>query len=102
MYRSNEILQIFSFLPTDIINYILSIERKILFKRQIVQWNYLSYLFHTELSRNLFSNDLKNIFICEIKDINGNFENLKQYKLKLWNIKVRNKNDALYLNSLRY
>lgn len=104
MYRSQEIIKLFiqKNLPQDIIYYILHLERKLIFQRQIFQWIYFSELFYNEMSRKFFYNDIKNNFLNEIKEINGNMNYLKQYKLKIWNLKIKNKNDALYLNSLRY
>jgi hypothetical protein len=103
MWRSQEIILTLSVrLPPDIINYILSIERNILFERNIYQWIYFSELFHNEKSKRFFHHDLKNIFLKEIKDIGGNFVSLKKHKLKSWNFNYKNKIDSLYLNTLRY
>jgi hypothetical protein len=103
MRRSQEIIITLSkYLPTDIIQYILSMERKILFKRNIYQWIYFSQLFHTEKYKRLFHQDLKDIFLREIKDIQGSFVILKRNKEKLWSIKRENKIYSNYLRSVRY
>ena len=41
-------------------------------------------------------------FLQEIKEIQGNFNNLKKYKLRLWNIHRENQSYSIYLNSIRY
>ena len=103
MRRSQEIIITLSkYLPTDIIQYILSMERKILFERNIYQWIYFSQLFHTEKYKRLFHPDLKDIFLREIKDIQGSFVILKRNKEKLWSIKRENKIYSNYLRSVRY
>lgn len=103
MRRSHEIIITLSkYLPTDIIQYILSMERKILFERNIYQWIYFSQLFHTEKYKRLFHQDLKDIFLREIKDIQGSFVILKRNKEKLWSIKRENKIYSNYLRSVRY
>jgi|TARA_B110000971_G_scaffold197200_1_gene212878 hypothetical protein len=103
MRRSQEIIITLSkYLPTDIIQYILSMERKILFERNIYQWIYFSQLFHTEKYKRLFHQDLKDIFLREIKDIQGSFVILKRNKEKLWSIKRENKIYSNYLRSVRY
>lgn len=104
MYRSSEIIEILSKknLPEEIIKHILSYERILLFNKSIYQWLSISYQFHTERMKLLFYLDIKSNFVNEIKDINGDFDYLKQYKSKIYDIKLKNKNDALYLNSLRY
>ena len=103
MWRSREIIRTLSVhLPPDIIQYILSMERNILFERHLYQWIYFGQLFHNEKSKRFFHQDLKNIFLKEIIDIGGNFVTLKKYKLKLWNYNYKNKMDSLYLNTLRY
>ena len=104
MYRSSEIIEILSKknLPEEIIKHILSYERILLFNKSIYQWLSISYQFHTERMKLLFYLDIKSNFVNEIKDINGDFDYLKQYKSKIYDIKLKNKNDSLYLNSLRY
>lgn len=104
MYRSTEIIKILSKknIPEEIIKNILCYERKLLFNKSVYQWLSISYQFHTERMKLLFYLDIKNNFLNEIKDINGSFDYLKQYKSILYDIKLKNKNDAFYLNSLRY
>jgi len=104
MYRSQEIIQIFSqvYLPKDIIQYILNIERNLIYKKSIYQWIRLSKLFHSELSKRFFHEDLTQIFLNEIREINGNTEYLQKYKLKLYKINQENKICSIYLNSLRF
>ena len=103
MRRSQEIIITLSnYLPTDISKYILSIERKILFERNIHQWIYFSQLFHTEKYKRLFHQDLKNIFLREIKDIKGSFVILKKNKEKYGERERENKIYSNYLRSVRY
>jgi hypothetical protein len=104
MYRSSEIIKILSKknLPEEIVKHILSYERILLFNKSIYQWLSISYQFHTERMKLLFYLDIKSNFLNEIYNINGDFDYLKQYKSRLYDIKLKNKNDALYLNSLRY
>ena len=104
MYRSSEIIEILSKknLPEEIVKHILSYERILLFNKSIYQWLSISYQFHTERMKLLFYLDIKSNFLNEIYDINGDFDYLKQYKSKIYDIKLKNKNDSLYLNSLRY
>ena len=48
-----------------------------------------------------FYEEIKNTFLNEIKEINGNMIYLKKYKCKLYKIKCENKISMLYINSLR-
>jgi len=104
MYRSQEIIKLFiqKNLPQDIIYYILHLERKLIFQRQIFQWIYFSELFYNEMSKKFFYNDLKHTFINEIKEINGNTNYLKKYCKKLYHINKESKISMLYVNSLRF
>ena len=112
MYRSQEILQIFSkiylsqniiiYLPQDIIKYILHYERDILYEKSIYQWIKTSEIFHKFQKQKFFYEDIKNTFLKEIQDINGNFDYLKKYKSKIFKIKKENQICMLYLNSVRY
>tara|TARA_B100002019_G_C20927236_1_gene430412 strand:+ start:263 stop:577 length:315 start_codon:yes stop_codon:yes gene_type:complete len=104
MYRSQEIIQIFSqvCLPKDVTQYILNIERKLIYKKSIYQWIRLSKLFHSELSKRFFHEDLLKTFLNEIREINGNTKYLQKYKLKLYKINQENKICSIYLNSLRF
>jgi len=104
MYRSQEIIQIFYqiSLPQDIIKYILQIERNLLYKIFINQWIRSSKLFHNTQKQKFFYENIKNTFLNEIKEINGNMIYLKKYKCKLYKIKCENKISMLYINSLRF
>jgi hypothetical protein len=103
MRRSQEIIITLSkYLPTDISKYILSIERKILFEKNIHQWIYFSQLFHAEKYKRLFHQDLKDIFLKEIIDIQGSFVILKRNKEKYVLRERENHIYSNYLNSLRY
>ena len=104
MYRSQEILQIFNELniPEPISKYILEYERKLLFKESLHNWMYLSQIAKRVKFKRFFYEENNILFLQEIRDINGNIENLKKYKLKLWNIQTKNQYYAIYLKSLRY
>lgn len=104
MYRSQEIIQIFSqiYLPQDITKYILNIERNLLYKKSINQWMLSSKIFYKFQKQKIFYEEIKNTFFNEIKEINGNMIYLKKYKFKLYNLKKENEICSLYLNSVRY
>ena len=104
MYRSQEILQIFNELniPEPISKYILEYERKLLFNESLHNWMYLSQIAKRVKFKRFFYEENNILFLQEIRDINGNIENLKKYKLKLWNIQKKNQYYAIYLKSLRY
>ena len=104
MYRSQEILQIFNELniPEPISKYILEYERKLLFKESLHNWMYLSQIAKRSKFKRFFYEENNILFLQEIRDINGNIDNLKKYKLKLWNIQKKNQYYAIYLKSLRY
>ena len=104
MNRSQEIIQIFSQLdlPHDITKYILHTERDILYKRSMYQWLKLSLIFYQYQKQKIFYEDIKNSFLNEIHEINGNMIYLKKYKCMLYKIRQENKISMLYVNSLRY
>ena len=104
MYRSQEILQIFykKNLSKDIIQYILQLERSIIFKECIYQMIFNSYLFSKYQKEKIFYIDNKYKFINEILEINGDTDYLKKYCKKLYHIRKESKISALYVNSLRY
>jgi len=104
MNRSQEIIQIFSHfnLPSDITKYILHTERDILYKKTLYQWIKMSEIFHNIQKQKFFYEDIKNIFLNEIHEINGNMIYLKKYKCKLYKIRQENKISMLYINSLRF
>ena len=104
MYRSQEILQIFNELnlPEYLSKYILEYERKLLFKESLHNWMYLSQIAKRSKFKRFFYEENNILFLQEIRDINGNIDNLKKYKLKLWNIQKKNQYYAIYLKSLRY
>ena len=104
MYRSQEIIQIFTKkdLSKDIIEYILRLEREITFQEHIFQMIYHSYLFYTEKSKRFFYVQNKQSFLNEIREIGGNTEYLKKYCKKLYMIRKENKISSIYVNSLRY
>lgn len=104
MYRSQEIIQIFYkiYLPQDITKYILNIERNLLYKKSIYQWIRNSEIFHKLQKHKFFYENIKNTFLNEIKEINGNMIYLKKYKCMLYKIKQENKISMLYVNSLRF
>ena len=104
MYRSQEILIIFNELniPEPISKYILEYERKLLFNESLHNWTYLSQIAKRVKFKRFFYEENNILFLQEIRDINGNIENLKKYKLKLWNIQKKNQYYSIYLKSLRY
>ena len=104
MNRSQEIIQIFSQfnLPKDIIKNILYVERNILYKKTLHQWIKMSEIFYNHQKQKFFYEDIKNTFLKEIHEINGNMLYLKEYKCKLYKIRQENKISILYINSLRF
>tara|TARA_Y100001970_G_C14215007_1_gene849127 strand:+ start:949 stop:1263 length:315 start_codon:yes stop_codon:yes gene_type:complete len=104
MYRSSEIIKIFNELNLNeyISKYILEIERKLLLKESLYDWIYLSVIVKRAKFKRFFYEDNNLLFLQEINDIQGNFNNLKKYKQRLWAIHKKNKSYSFYLNSLRY
>ena len=104
MYRSQEILKIFSIknIPKDIIKYILQLEREIIFQECIFQMIYNAFLFHSEKSKRFFYQQNKQSYLNEIHEINGDTQYLKKYCKKLYHIRKENKISMLYINSLRF
>jgi len=104
MYRSQEILQIFykKNLSKDIIQYILQLEREKIYIDCIHQMIFNSYLFFKYQKDKIFYIDIKNSFLNEIHEINGDTQYLKKYCKKLYKINQENKISALYINSLRF
>ena len=104
MYRSQEIIQIFNEwnLTEDISKFILEIERQLLFPESISNWLCFSRIAKREKFKRFFYEDNNILFLQEIKEIQGNFNNLKKYKLQLWNIHRENQSYSIYLNSIRY
>ena len=104
MYRSQEIIRIFDEwnLPESISNYILEIERQLLFQESISNWLCFSRIAKREKFKRFFYEENNILFLQEIKDIQGDFNELKKYKLKLWNIQRENQSYANTLNYLRY
>ncbi len=104
MYRSQEIIQIFNKynLPQEISKYILDIERKINFKYSLYDWMHFSIKAREARIRRFFYDINNDFFLNEIKDIQGDFYLLKKHKLKLWNVKRKMNNDALFINSMRF
>ena len=77
-------------------------ERKILFQESLHEWLYFSRIAKREKFKRFFYEDNNILFLQEIKEIQGNFNNLKKYKLQLWNIHRENQSYSIYLNSIRY
>ena len=104
MYRSQEVLLIFNELnlPEYLSKYILEYERKLSFNESLHNWMYLSQTAKRAKFKRFFHEENNILFLQEIRDINGNIDNLKKYKLKLWNIQKKNQYYAIYLKSLRY
>ena len=104
MYRSQEILQIFNEynLPEEISKYILNLERQLLFENSIYEWLHFSHLTKLEKCKRFFYEDFNDLFLQEIQDIGGNTLTLQRYRLRLWDIKRKNRTYGNYLNSLRY
>ena len=104
MYRSQEVLLIFNELnlPEYLSKYILEYERKLSFNESLHNWMYLSQIAKRAKFKRFFYEENNILFLQEIRDINGNIENLKKYKLKLWNNQKKNQYYAIYLKSLRY
>tara|TARA_B100000674_G_scaffold470616_1_gene458578 strand:- start:285 stop:599 length:315 start_codon:yes stop_codon:yes gene_type:complete len=104
MYRSSEIIQIFNEwnLTEDITKFILEIERQLLFQESFHDWLCFSRIAKREKFKRFFYDDNNILFLQEIKEIQGNFNNLKKYKLQLWNIHRENQSYSIYLNSIRY
>ena len=82
MHRSTEIINIFEKknIPEEITKIILSYERILLFNNSVYQWISISDQFHTERMIHFFYLDIKEQFLKEINNINGDFDYLKKYK----------------------
>ena len=52
--------------------------------------------------RWMLGDENNDFFLNEIKDIQGDFNLLKKHKLKLWHVKKKMNNDALFINSMRF
>ena len=104
MYRSQEITLIFNQLklPTDISKYILEIERNINFKLSLYEWMFFSKEAKLAKFRRFFYDINNDLFLKEIKDIQGNFSYLKKHKLRMWTTKRKMNSDALFINSMRF
>ena len=104
MYRSTEIIHIFYHfnIPEYITKYILELERIKSFQISLYDSIHLSKEIKLAKSKRLFYDDFNDIFLNEIKNINGDFNLLQKHKLTIWNIKNHNYNVAKYLNSIRY
>ena len=50
---------------------------------------YLSQIAKRVKFKRFFYEENNILFLQEIRDINGNIDNLKKYKLKLWNIQKK-------------
>ena len=104
MYRSQEIIQIlneYNF-PIEISKYILEIERKINVKNSLYDWMYFSFEAREAKVKRFFYEDNNDMFLKEIKDIQGNFKYLKRQKLRLWSVKRQINRDARFINSMRF
>ena len=104
MYRSQEILQILSTknLPKEISKYILHLEREKIYVESVYQMILNSYIFTKYQKDKIFYIDIKNRFLNEIQEINGDTQYLKKYCKKLYHIRKENKISAVYINSLRF
>ena len=78
MYRSQEIIQIFNEynIHEYITEYILEIERQILFRESIYYWSYCKKISQPKMKR-FFYDENNELFLKEIIDIQGDFDILK-------------------------
>ena len=85
MYRSQEIIQIFNEynIHEYITEYILEIERQILFRESIYYWLHLSKIAQQSKMKRFFYDENNELFLKEIIDIRGDFDILKKQKLRL-------------------
>ena len=104
MYRSDEIIQLFSRrnIPIEITRLILQKERDILFKQSLYNMIHLSIGAKKYKCKRLFYEENHHLFIDEIKEINGCFHNLKKYKQTLRDIIFKNNQWANNLYQLKY
>ncbi len=104
MYRSQEIILIFNQLklPSDISKYILEIERNINFNLSLHEWMFFSKEAKLAKVRRFFYDINNDLFLKEIKDIQGNFTYLKKHKLRMWATKRKMNSEALFINSMRF
>ena len=104
MYRSDEIIQLFLFkdIPLEISKLILKKEREILFKESLYNMIHLCICVKKYKFKRFFYEDNHLLFLDEIKDINGNFQNLMKYKQTLRNIIYKNNQWANNLYQLKY
>ncbi len=101
--RTTEIIQILqNKIPYHIIIYILQIEKIFNFIQSQKEWLFLEQIYLDRLSTQFFYDYNRKLHLKEIKSINGNFNKLKKYQIKIWNLRRENNNYSLYLNSLRY
>ena len=104
MYRSQEIIKIFNKvnLPDEISKYILGLERQWLFENSWLQWISFSRIIKEVKCSRFFYEDYNDLFLQEIRDIQGSFITLKENKERVRIIKRSNRNFCHSIRSLRY
>jgi|TARA_B110000971_G_scaffold155922_1_gene159315 hypothetical protein len=104
MNRSHEIIIFFNeWLPKDIIDKIMEKERQMTLLPSIEDW---SSIYKKGIQygpyRPLFFEQYRENLLDDIKLIKGSFIDLNDYKIKINLLKKHAKEDAYYLNSVRY
>jgi len=103
MNRSQEIITFFNeWLPKEIIENIMEKERQMTLLSSIEEWSYIykKGLYGSYLP--LFFEQYRENLLYDIKSITGSFIHLNDYKRKIKLLKDQAKEDAYYLNSVRY
>ena len=82
MNRSNEIIKLLK-LPKEITKYILEIERNNILKKSYEEWINIKYFFFNKFNQKKYNYKFyKYMLFRDIRDIQGNFTNLKDHKNK--------------------
>jgi len=104
MDRSQEIIIFFNeWLPKDIIDKIMKKERQMTLLSSIEEWSSIYKKgIRYEQYRPLFFEQYRGNLLDDIKSITGSFIHLNDYKRKIKLLKKQAKEDAYFLNSVRY
>ena len=103
MNRSDEIIYLLNqVLPNDLVHKILIFEKQIVFGESRDYWIIYRNNFIDYKKNQLYYDSFLNLFLHEIKDINGDKYKLKEYNTRSMNILTMKKQLNQYYSSFRY